>query len=164
MLGPSKKVTLTWVRDLSVLLKDLEPLVKDPKFLRTGRKFRNFPLLPREVLANWLLCVVMNYQNESNSVTISTDPEGGDGLILNLATGVHMVTEHVFVPEIQSVLSTVEDQIINAIRAKARFGRPYASGKHLIVFSEAVGLWYPNRAARRVKKKTTRSALFGLLI
>lgn len=142
---------LTRIRDLRIALKDLEPRVKDPRFLRVGRVFTNFNLRPREVLANWLLCVVGNYQNGNEDLTFSDDPTGGDGIILNQADGRYMATEHVFIPPPQpNSTDGVEDLIVQKIEHKMRKGVAYARGKHLIVFSEAVGLWYPNRVARRI--------------
>jgi hypothetical protein len=142
---------ITRIRDLGVALKEMEPYVKDPQFLRIGRAFRNFPLRPREVWANWLLCVVGNYNNGNDNLTFADDPTGGDGIVLDRATERFMLTEHVFIPPPRpDSTETVEDSMVNAVNHKMQNGRPYAEGKHLIIFSEAVGRWYPNRVARRI--------------
>ncbi|MFH0776059.1 MAG: hypothetical protein V1936_00400 [Patescibacteria group bacterium] len=36
------------VKDLGIVLKDLEPMVKNPKYLWNGRDIKNFSLRPRE--------------------------------------------------------------------------------------------------------------------
>lgn len=130
----------------------MERLIKDPRFLRVGRVFTNFPLRPREVLANWLLCVVGNHENGNDDLTFSDDPTGGDGIILNRKNGRFMLTEHVFVPPPRATSTeTVEDLIIQQIQHKMKKGAPYARGKHLVVFSEAIGWWYPNKVGRRIE-------------
>jgi hypothetical protein len=73
---------LTRIRDLGIVLKDMESYIKDPRFLRVGREFTNFPLRPREALANWLMCVVGNHENGNADLTFTSDPTGGDGILL----------------------------------------------------------------------------------
>src|SRR3989344_2429419 len=139
------------VRDLKVILKDMEPFIKNPVFLRTGRNIINFSLRPREVFANWLVCVVGNFNNGNEDLTFAEDPTGGDGLILNNKTGKLMLTEHVFIPPPQPENNkTVEDLMLEKIIHKTKKGKEYARGKHLIVFSEATGIWHPNRIGRKI--------------
>ena len=76
------RASVTKIRDLKIVLKDLEGRVKAPDFLRKGREFRNFALRPRELLANWLVCAVGNFEEGGKHLTVCTDPAGGDGLIL----------------------------------------------------------------------------------
>ena len=129
----------------------MEPYIKDPRFLRIGREFTNFSLRPREALANWLLCVIGNYQNGSNDLTFTEDPTGGDGMIINKQNKRFMLTEHVFIPEPKpNSIKTVQDLMIEAVAHKAKKGQLYARGKHLIIFSEAIGIWYPNRVGRMI--------------
>jgi hypothetical protein len=144
---------MTQIRDLGLVLKDMERHIKDPRFLRVGRAFSNFNLRPREVLANWLLCVVGNHENGNDALTFADDPTGGDGVILNRGDGRFMMTEHVFIPPPRAeTAETVEDLILQKIEHKMAKGATYAHGKHLIVFSEAVGWWYPNRVGRRIER------------
>lgn len=151
MIKMEMKLLLTQIRDLKVVLKDIERHVKNPDFLRKGREFSNFPLRPREVLANWLLCAVGNWESGNNNLTFSNDPTGGDGIVFNRKSGLCIMTEHVFIPEPRNKnLESVEELIIKALQHKVKKGEQYAKDKDLIVFSEAVGLWYPNRAARRI--------------
>lgn len=137
------------IRDLNTVLKDLEPHVKAPDFLRKGRPFGNFGLRPRELLANLLICLAGNFEDPKNRLTVCTDPLGGDGLIYNQNHGGYMSTEHVFVPAPNDGdLRSVENKILAAVAHKNKKGPPYASGKDLVVFSEAIGRWHPNRMAK----------------
>ncbi len=145
------RLLLTQIRDLKVVLKDIERHVKNPDFLRKGREFSNFSLRPREVLANWLLCTVGNWESGNDNLTFSNDPTGGDGIVFNRKDGAAILTEHVFVPEPKDKnAASVEQLIVKAVEHKEKKGEQYAKGKDLVVFSEAVGLWYPNRATRRI--------------
>src|SRR5258708_1376153 len=139
------------IRDLNLVLKDLERHIKAPDFLRTGRPFGNFGLLPRELLANLLICFAGNFEDPKNRLTVCTDPLGGDGLIFNQNHGGYMSTEHVFVPAPRGRdLHSVEQKILAAVAHKNKKGARYASGKDLVVFSEAAGAWHPNQTARRL--------------
>jgi len=142
---------VTRIKDLKIILSDFELVVKDPRFLRVGRDFSNFKLRPREAWANWLLCVIGNFEAGDDDLTFSTDPTGGDGLIVSKKTGKLMRTEHVFSPA-QNIkdLTSAEQQIEIAIAHKIKRGRDYAKGKQLVVFSEAVGSWTPNRLAKKL--------------
>ena len=132
-----------------MVLKNLERHVKAPDFLRRGRPFRNFGLLPRELLANLLICFAGNFEDPKNRLTVCTDPLGGDGLIFNQNHGGYMSTEHVFVPSHKGCDSqSVEQKILAAVAHKNYKGARYASRKDLVVFSEATGAWHPNQTAR----------------
>ena len=62
-----------------------------------------------------------------------------------------MFTEHVFIPrKASTTTTTVEDLMIASIKHKNKKGHSYASGKHLIVFSEATGEWKPTRLTRKI--------------
>jgi len=68
----SKKITMTTADDangppvtmfksLAVALKDLEPYIRNGRHLQVGDEFKEFGgLRSRELLGNWLLCVVGN--------------------------------------------------------------------------------------------------------
>ena len=134
-----------------MVLKDLEPHVKAPAFLRKGRPFRNFGLLPRELLANLLICFAGNFEDPKNRLTVCTDPLGGDGLIYNQNHGGYISTEHVFVPAPKDGdAQSVENKILTAVAHKNKKGSQYASGNDLVVFSEGIGVWHPNQTARRL--------------
>ena len=153
---------VTQIRNLSALLKDLERYVKRPGFLRVGREFQNFRLRPREVLANWLLCVVRNHVYETCNFTFAEPPIDGDGIILNRETGEWIATEHVFVPPPRERSNdSVEDLIVRAVEHKAARGEAYARGKSLVVFSEAVGRWHPNRVGRSIDGTHHFNVVYG---
>jgi hypothetical protein len=80
---------MTRFKSLKMALKELEPFIRNGRHLATGRPFKQFGgLLSREVLANWLLCVVINSTTqETEQVTFSSDPIGGDGIIHHDASG-----------------------------------------------------------------------------
>jgi hypothetical protein len=154
------KARATKVKDLQILLKELEPYVKAPEFLRRGRPFRNFSLRPREVLANWLICAVGNSEDPSAQLSFATDPLGGDGVVVDKFGSVVAATEHVFVPN-RKMREPVEKLLLEGgVLHKAAKGNAYASGKHLVVFSEAVGPWRPSRLARRIDGTHSFSAVW----
>jgi len=145
---------ITEIIDLKMVLKDMEPWIKDPRFLRVGRALTNFKLRPREVLSNWLICAAANYHNGNDHVTFADHSASNDGLIRDKTTGNYILTEHVFIPETKDrTTKTVEDFIIEAVEHKARKGVPYAQGKNLVIFSEAIGVWVPNRVGRKIAGK-----------
>jgi hypothetical protein len=144
------KANVTKIKDLKTVLKDLERRVKAPDFLRTGREFKNFALRPRELLANLLICAAGNSVDSENRLTVCTDPSGGDGLILNEKHGGYMTTEHVFVPSKEGGAESVESRFLAAIKHKQKKGTAYCSGKDLVIFSEAQGVWKPTYVARKI--------------
>lgn len=134
-----ERFRLKQVRDLSVFLKDLEPYVKNPNFLRRGREFQNFRMRPREALANWLLCIVFK-SYIGKDLTLAEDPDSGDGLILERVgcPVVPFYTEHVFVGHHEE--GDINEVILDKIASKLKRGPVYTRGRNLIVFSEKVGL------------------------
>ena len=81
------------VKDLGIVLKDFEPMVKDPKWLWSGRRIENFNLLPREAWGNWLVSVVLRKMQNRN-ITFA-DSEDGDGFIVDKTIKSIFPTEHV---------------------------------------------------------------------
>lgn len=148
---PKRK--LVQVRDMKIALKDMEPYVKNPRFLRVGREFTNFSLRPREFWANWLICAVKNGY-EGFNLTVSEDPTGGDGVLYDKNLKRYILTEHVFIPEPRTGENrSVEDLMIEALELKVAKGSAYALGKNLVIFSEGIGEFFPNRVARRITGK-----------
>ena len=79
-------------------LKELEPFVRNPKSLFTGRGLTQFGgMRPREMLANWLVCAVYSFDQQV-PLTFCSDPLDGDGIFLNTETGETLPSEHVMVP------------------------------------------------------------------
>ena len=144
------KYKIRAVADLHSALRDLEHQVRDPRHLRVGRDYASFQMRPREFLGNWLMCVVLCHAT-GRRWTLSADPLGGDGAILDRDENTGFLTEHVFVPPPRgSAELDVEDQLLDAVRAKAAKGAEYARGKTLVVFSEAHGVWKPTRVGEAI--------------
>jgi hypothetical protein len=138
-------------KSLKVALKELEPFIKNGAHLRTGKSFAQLGgLRSREILANWLICVVLNNEVQKDQYEFTSDPNGGDGVIVETASGHTWETEHVMVPPENYSVGVKEDvteRIIQSIKSKQnKGGAQYASGKQLIVFIESnSGEWNPNR-------------------
>lgn len=148
------KARVTRFKSLEVGLKELEQFVRDGAHLQTGKPFKRFGgLRSREVLANWLLCVVANSSYDTERFTFTTDPSGGDGLLHDTLTGKSLPTEHILVPAVPRLKpSSIEAEILRAIGKKQNKGGPaYASGKTLVVFlNSGGGEWFPNKVARQL--------------
>ncbi len=147
------KYPVTKFKSLTVALKEIEPFVRNGQHLQTGKPFDRFDdMRSREMLANWLVCVAVNAVTDSN-LTFSSDPIGGDGIILDEATGETWPTEHVMVPRLRAD-QTVDAHalILDKVEQKrSKGGAAYAAGKTLIVFLDAdVGEWFPNRVAQQL--------------
>lgn len=155
------KYQVTAVRDLKQILKDLEPHIRDPRHLRVGRDFKRMAMRPRELLGNWLFCVTL-IEVTGRDWTLSEDPTGGDGAMLDKTSGTGFLTEHIFIPPpAEAETRSVEQQVAAAVAKKAAKGAPYAKGKTLVVFSEAVGKWFPNRVARVIAGKHRFEAIWA---
>src|SRR5438045_7712448 len=88
-------------RSLKDALKELERFVRNGEHLQTGRPLARFSgLRSREILANWLICVALNFTNEEGRFTFSSDPLGGGGIICDTVTETTWPTEHVLVSRI----------------------------------------------------------------
>jgi hypothetical protein len=137
-------------RSLEVALKELEPFVRNGHHLQAGKPFARFgDMRSREMLANWLLCVVGNATLENVKLTFCSDPS--DGIIWNEASGETWPTEHVMVPNLPDQADDAEALIIEKVDHKRQRGEPYGSGKTLVVFLNAgAGEWHPNSVARRL--------------
>src|ERR1700694_3585818 len=138
-------------KSLELALKEIEPFVRNGAHLQTGKPFRQLgDMRSREVLANWLLCVTINAVN-GQKLTFSSDPIGGDGIILDGATGDTWPTEHVMVtPHAAGEDDDAKSLILKAVEHKRSKGEAaYAEGKTLVVFLDAgAGEWHPNKVAR----------------
>ena len=138
-------------KSMQVALAELAPFVRNGARLPTGKPFARFGgLCSREILANWLLCATINAA-DGRSLTFSSDPIGGDGIVEDAAMGETWQTEHVFIPpQAGNESPDAKTLILNAIEQKrSKGGAAYAEGKTLVVFLDAAaGVWYPNAVAR----------------
>lgn len=145
-------------KNLTLALKELEPLIRNGEHLQTGKPFKKFgDMRSRELLANWLLCAAFNFDCGSperlTPITIN-DPLGGDGILYDTISEAPFTTEHVLVPAAQSGATVdIEALILKAINGKrAKGAAAYASGKTLVVFLNAGGggAWFPTRVTRQL--------------
>lgn len=148
------------IKDLRVALKDFKPFVEDPKNLWSGRKIRNFSLLPREAWANWLLCTVL--QSVYGQDITFTDDLVGDGFILDKKRDIAFQTEHVCALDIPKgkKLPMGEQRVIDAINLKIAKGPDYARGKLLVVFFDGAGKYFRNEIRKTVYGKHNFEAVF----
>jgi hypothetical protein len=150
------KYNVTHFKSPQICLKELERFVRDGQHLQTGKPFGRFGgLRSRELLANWLICAVINAGRRASSLTFTSDPQGGDGILYDTETELGWPTEHVMVPRAApDETRDIPTLIVGAVSQKqAKGGAAYASGKTLIVFLEAgLGEWFPNRVARQLPR------------
>ncbi len=146
-------------KSLPVALKELEPFIRDGEHLQTGKPFKRLGgMRSRELLANWLICVVANFEYGMDRLSFTTDPTGGDGVVHDDQSSSTWLMEHVMVPRTRiedgASAGNVEAAVLAAIdRKRQKGGAAYASGKQLVVFlNSGGGLWYPNRVAKQLPK------------
>lgn len=146
------------IKDFQILLKDLEPFVKDPSFLYNGRPIENFNLLPREVWGNWLFCAVLRALHGPAITFADVD----DGLIIDKLTWQTVPIEHVSALEIPGAkpLPKGEARIIQAIEHKVKRGPEYAVGKFLLVFCDGAGKWYRDKVRMAINGKHNFKAIY----
>lgn len=143
------KYPVTRFKSLAVALKEIEPMVRDPRHLQTGKPLEKFgDMRPREILANWLLCATFE-TIENRKLIFYSDPIGGDGIIRDEATGQTWQTEHVYVSR-HSTGPDAKTLILDAVSHKQANGAAYCRGKTLVVFLDtpAAGRWFPNEVAK----------------
>jgi hypothetical protein len=147
------KLKVTHFKSPRACLAELEKFIRDGQHLRTGKPLRRFDgLRSRELLANWLICAVINAGRSRPSLTFTTDPHGGDGILYDMDIKKSWPTEHVLAPPTApNERRDIATLIVDAISKKqAKGGAAYASGKTLILFLDAgLGEWFPNRVARQ---------------
>lgn len=143
------KYPVTRFKNLKVALKEIEPMVRDPRHLQSGKPLAKFgDMRPREMLANWLICATFE-TIEKRELIFYSDPIGGDGIIRDETTGDTWQTEHVYVSQYNPG-KDAKALILDAISRKQSNGATYCSGKTLVVFLDtpAAGRWFPNEVAK----------------
>lgn len=140
------------IKDMKVVLRDFEPMVKDSKHLWNGRDLSNFSARPREAWANWLITAVLQHLHGPD-ITFAED-KSGDGLLVDKKTMTAIPTEHVSALEIPLApnLPNGEQRAIDATNLKIAKGADYAEGRILVVFFDGAG-WY--------RRDKIREAIFG---
>jgi hypothetical protein len=148
------KHRVTRFKSLKMGLKELEPFIRNGEHLQTGKPFKRFGgMRSREILANWLLCVVNNSECGAERLGFTSDPLGSDGIIYDIETENSWQTEHVIVPRARpGEAPDIKALILKAIELKQnKGGAAYASGKTLVVFLEVGGgPWFPNQVAKQL--------------
>ena len=147
------KYPVTLFKNLTLALKELERFIRDDRVIQSGEPLGKFGgMLPREAIANWLLCAAANSRLGPDRMTFCSDPTGGDGIIYDRKEKHTWLTEHVVVPSIIGGVGVdIETRILKAIEQKNSKGPTYASGKTLVVFQTAQGEnCYPNRVAKQL--------------
>jgi hypothetical protein len=145
------KQRVTRFKTMGVALKELAPYIRDGQHIQTGKPFTQMGgMRSREMLANWLICAVLNHGGD-REMSFTSDPVGSDGIIVDERTLIGFPTEHIMVPQLRDVtIADAHTLILDAINKKrSKGGEAYARGKTLIVFLDAAaGLWYPNRVTK----------------
>jgi len=76
------KYPVTLFKNLTLALKELERFIRDDRVIQSGEPLGRFGgMLPREAIANWLLCAAANSRLGPDRMTFCSDPTGGDGII-----------------------------------------------------------------------------------
>lgn len=150
------KQRVTRFKSLKVALKELEPFIRNGQHLSTGRAFEGFGgLRSRELLAGWILCVVLNAQRSTPSFSFTSDPQGGDGVIYDSTAKIGWPTEHIFIPRAkEGEIENIETRMLGAIMKKqGKGGHAYASGKTLVIFvDDGRGQWFPNTVMKQIPR------------
>lgn len=150
------KHSVTKFKSLEIALKELELFIKDGAHLKSGKPFAQFgELRSRELLANWLISAALNFEYNTTQFSFTSDPDGGDGTIVDLKNNQAWETEHVMVPQPQNDVEMDKDihsRILEAIDLKRnKGGEAYASNKSLVVFLDSgQGHWTPNQVAKQL--------------
>src|SRR6185437_8570162 len=116
---------------------------------------------PREMVANWLVCAVINADEGSEQLTFTSDPTGGDGVIYNAETEHTWLTEHVMVPRApEGETPDIKALILKAVALKQeKGGAAYASGKRSSCSCRRVArcTGFPMRSRRRCPRSILAS-------
>ena len=116
----------TRFKNLRMALKELERFIRDGNQVQTGRPLDQFGgLRPRELIANWCLCIAFNDEHGSaERLTFTSDPHDGDGVLYDTETQEAFPTEHVLVPIAPSGATIdIEALILSAINDKRKKGK-----------------------------------------
>jgi len=140
-------------KSMKICLKELEKFIRDGKHLEIGKPFERFGgLRSREILGNWLLCAVLNFEQQPERLRICTDPQNGDGVIYDSKQKILEFMEHILVSQNRKTDKNIETLILEHIDKKRNNGgKAYASGKSLVVFlNRKGGNWTPNKIAKKM--------------
>lgn len=148
------------IKDLKKALKDFEPMVKNPKWLWSGRRIENFNLLPREAWGNWLISAVLR-KTHNRDITFA-DSDEGDGFIVDKSLRAIFPTEHVSALNIPKGKKWPkgEQRAIEAINLKIARGHEYAHGKILVTFFDGAGEFFRSKIREVIFRNHSFEAVF----
>lgn len=142
------KSEIFFVKSLADYLeKFIQSIIRNPDSLKSGRRFTNIKLMPREILGAFLICVVVKHISRQDW-TLARDIEIGDGMVWcrdKNRYGDVILLEQVYVrirPK-GSTLIEIAEKINNQIQRKIDKGKEYAKNRHLIVFLDVEGEFAP---------------------
>ena len=69
------------LRSLTAALPDISRMMLDGQAIRTGRDDGRIGLRSREIVANWVLCTVLEHMQGQGRFILTSDPLQGDGII-----------------------------------------------------------------------------------
>ena len=142
---------VTRFKSLAIALQELAPFIRSGQHLLTGATFAQFgKLRSRELLANWLLCAAADTFTADHRFAFTTDPLGGDGVIVDELTGETWPTEHVLAYPGPGQPAPADGNafLLKMIMHKHGRGAGYATGRTLVVLAENMGSWNPTTLAR----------------
>ena len=140
------KSEIFFVKSLENYLENvIQRIIRNPDSLKSGKRFTNIKLTPREILGAFLICVVVKLISNQDW-TLARDTENGDGLIVRLKkNGKYsdvIPLEQVYVRlrsnngfHKSAIIKNIETQIWK----KANKGKEYAKNRHLIIFLDVEG-------------------------
>lgn len=143
-------------KNLSIFLKDIEPIIRDPAKLLCGREVTNFPMRPREAVALFLLCAVFN-EISDEVWYVTTDPQYGDGSLAFKRDGTYyagFLTEQTSVTNFQP--GDITNRIIDVVKSKENKGLEYGKSRNLVVFLDKAG----EIDHRRIQEYLRNSSVF----
>jgi hypothetical protein len=150
--GIAMKYQIRRFKSMAVALPELRQIIHCPALLENGRPVEKFGgLRPRELVGNWLVCAVVNFERGREDLCFTTDPTTNDcdGLIFDDATKDTFFTEHVFISQRDE--GDAELLILERVAQKNAKGATYARGRTLMVFANGgAGEWFPNRVAKKI--------------
>lgn len=142
------KSEVFFIKSLEDYLENvIQAILKQPDSLKSGKRFTNIKLTPREILGAFLICVVVKYISKQDW-TLARDIQIGDGIIWcrdKDRYGDVILLEQVYVrirPKGSNFIEIAE-KIKNQIQRKIDKGKEYAKNRHLIVFLDVEGEFAP---------------------
>lgn len=139
------KSEVFFVKSLEKYLKEcIQKIIRFPESLKSGKRFVNIKLTPREILGAFLICLVVRYISQQDW-TLARDTQGGDGILWCRDKDRYsevILLEQVYVRLRPKGFNALEiaNKINEQIQKKIKKGKEYAKNRHLIVFLDVEGV------------------------